>query len=143
MAQSIGSGCFGSKSARMFLGVYGARMQRVQERRPELLPGEWVEVKRCKTYQDLDECGDNRGLHFRRICVSGAAGGAGERAARTDNRGWDRTDEAAPQHGLSRRFNLRCSYMALAWAGVRVPNFTDWREIWLRRSDGHSDPPGS
>ena len=110
MALSIGIWLFWFKIRRMFLGVYArGSSEPTPAEGLNLQPGEWVEVKSMQSIiETLNERGDNRGLHFSdgyAPLVRSAVPGEG--AARQDNRGWDGTDEAAPQHGVSRRLNLR------------------------------------
>jgi hypothetical protein len=130
------------KIRRMFLGEYaqGSAGSGPLEGL-NLQPGEWVEVKSMESInQTLDERGYNRGLYFspdmrlwcgRRCRVKG----------RLDKIIVDGTGQIRQ---LRNTVSLEgstcgCSYMGFGMDGCSRCELTYWREIWLRRSDRHSD----
>jgi hypothetical protein len=146
MAQSIGIWLFWLKIRRMFLGVYARGSgNSTPAAGLNLQPGEWVEVKSMQSIlETLNERGDNRGLHFspdmrlwcgRRCRVKG----------RLDKIIVDGTGQMRQLRNTVclEGSTCGCSYMGSCMGGCSRSEFTYWREIWLRRSDGHSDPPGS
>jgi hypothetical protein len=141
MAQGSGTWLFW-KVRRIFLGVYGRGSSASTP--PEALnlqPGEWVEVKSMQSITEtLNERGHNRGLYFspdmrlwcgRRCRVKG----------RLDNIIVDGTGQMRHLRDTVclEGSTCGCSYMGFGMAGCSRCEITYWREIWLRRVDGHSD----
>jgi hypothetical protein len=131
---------------RMLLGVYprGSKTSTPVESL-NLQPGEWVEVKSMQSIiETLGEQGRNRGLQFspdmrlwcgRRCRVRGRL----EKII---------MDETGQMRQLRDTVYLEgstcgCSYMGWDMEGCSRCEVTYWREIWLRRSEGRTDPPAS
>jgi hypothetical protein len=145
MAQSFGIWLFW-KVRRTVLGVYprGSSESTPMEGL-NLQPGEWVEVKSLPSIiETLNEKGYNRGLYFspdmhlwcgRRCRVKG----------RLDKIIVDGTGQMRQLRNTVclEGSTCGCSYMGFAMGGCSRCELTYWREIWLRRSDGHSDPLAS
>ena len=128
------------------LGVVPARKQRVDaDGRAEPATGEWVEVKSLPSITEtLNGNGHNRGLYFspdmRLWC--------GQRCrvkSRLDKIIVDGTGQLRQLRNTVclEGSTCGCAYMGCAWAVALVASFTYWREIWLRRFDGHGDPLAS
>ena len=145
MVQSTGIWLFW-KIRRMFIGHYPrGRSTSTPAEGLNLQPGEWVEVKSMQSIiETLDERGDNRGLHFtpdmrlwcgRRCQVKG----------RLDKIIVDGTGQMRQLRNTVclEGSTCGCSYMVFGMAGCSRCELTYWRETWLRRSDGHSDPQAS
>jgi hypothetical protein len=145
MAQSIGTWLFW-RIRRMFLGVYprGSSGSTPVESL-NLQPGEWVEVKSMQSIiETLDERGHNRGLRFspdmRLLC--------GQRRRVKGRLDKIIVDGTGQMRRLRNTVCLEgstcgCSYIGFAMGGCSRCELTYWREIWLRRSDAHSDPLAS
>jgi len=131
---------------RMFFGVYARGSNKsTPVESLNLQPGEWVEVKSMQDIiETLNENGHNRGMLFspdmrvwcgRRCRVKG----------RIDKIIMDGTGQ---MRQLLNTVYLEgstcgCSYMAIDMGGCSRCEVTYWREIWLRRSEGLSDPLAS
>lgn len=131
---------------QMFFGVYAhGRNKSTPVESLNLQPGEWVEVKSVQSIMEtLDEKGHNRGLNFspdmrlwcgRRCRVKG----------RLDKIIVDGTGQ---MRQLRNTVTLEgstcgCSYMGFDMGGCSRCEVSYWREIWLRRADGHSNQPVS
>jgi hypothetical protein len=139
MARSLGTWLFW-KIRQVFLGVH-ARGSRdsTPAASLNLQPGEWVEVKSMQSIiETLDERGYNRGLYFspdmrlwcgRRCRVKG----------RLDKIIADGTGQ---MRQLRNTVSLEgstcgCPFMGFGMSGCSRCEVTYWREIWLRRTDGH------
>jgi hypothetical protein len=145
MARSLGTWLFW-RIRRMFLGVYGRGSS---ESTPagglNLQPGEWVEVKSMQSIiETLNERGHNRGLYFspdmrlwcgRRCRVKG----------RLDKIIVDGTGQMRQLRNTVclEGSTCGCPYMGFGMVGCSRCELTYWREIWLRRTDGQSDPLAS
>jgi hypothetical protein len=142
MAQSIGTWLF-LRIRRMLVGEY-ARGSSVSTRVESLnlQPGEWVEVKSMQSIiETLDEHGRNRGLWFspdmRLLC--------GQRRRVKGRLDKIIVDGTGQMRQLRNTVCLEdstcgCSYMGFGMGGCSRCELTYWREIWLRRSGGQSDP---
>ena len=142
MAQSTGIWLFW-KIRRMFLGHYPrGSSESTPAEGLNLQPGEWVEVKSMQSIiETLNQRGDNRGLHFtpdmrlwcgRRCRVKG----------RLDKIIVDGTGQMRQLRNTVclEGSTCGCSYMVFGMGGCSRCELTYWREIWLRRSDGHNGP---
>jgi hypothetical protein len=146
MAQSIGTWLVFLKIRRMLLGVYARGSGEFMPAEGlNLQPGEWIEVRSMQSIiETLDERGQNRGLYFspdmrlwcgRRCRVKG----------RLDRIIVDGTGQMRQLRNTVclEGSTCGCSYMGFGMAGCSRCELTYWRENWLRRSDGPSDPPAS
>jgi hypothetical protein len=141
MAHSLGIFVFW-RIHRILLGVYprGSSKSTPVESL-NLQPGELVEVKSMQSITEtLDERGNNRGLSFspymrlwcgRQCRVKGRldkiiADGTGQMM---------RLRNTVTLEGST----CGCSYLGFGTGGCARCEVTYWREIWLRRSDKHSD----
>lgn len=131
------------KIRRMFIGEYPrGSSESTPEESLNLRPGEWAEVKSMQSIiETLDEHGLNRGLWFspdmRRLCgVRRRVKGRIDRII---------VDGTGQMRQLRNTVCLEdstcgCSYMGFGMGGCSRCELTYWREIWLRRCDGQSDP---
>ena len=142
MARSIGTWLFWT-IRRMFLGVHArGSSEFTPVEGLNLQPGEWVEVKSLQSISEtLNERGRNRGLYFspdmrlwcgRRCRVKG----------RLDKIIVDGTGQMRQLRDTVclEGSTCGCAYMGFGMGGCSRCELTYWREIWLRRSDEHSDP---
>jgi hypothetical protein len=126
----------------VFLGVYARGTRNSTPAAGlNLQPGEWVEVKSMQSIREtLDERGYNRGLYFspdmrlwcgRRCRVKG----------RLDKIIVDGTGQMRQLRDTVclEGSTCGCSYMGFGMNGCSRCELTYWREIWLRRVDGHRD----
>jgi hypothetical protein len=126
----------------MLLGVYprGSNESTPMEGL-NLQPGEWVEVKPLPSIiETLNERGQNRGLYFspemRLWC--------GRRCRVKERLDKIIVDGTGQMRQLRNTVCLEgstcgCSYLGFGTDGCSRCEVTYWREIWLRRSDGHTD----
>lgn len=131
------------KIRKMLVGEYprGSRESTPVESL-NLQPGEWVEVKSIqRILETLDEHGWNRGLWFspdmRRLC------GARRRVkGRLDKIIVDGTGQMRQLRNTVclEDSTCGCTHMGLSMGGCSRCELTYWREIWLRRANGPSDP---
>jgi hypothetical protein len=145
MAQGIGIWLFW-KLRQILLGIYprGSGKSTPVDAL-DLKPGEWIEVKSIENIiETLDERGLNRGLYFspdmRLLC--------GQRRrvkGRLDKIIVDGTGEMRQLRNTVSldRSTCGCAYMGFGMVGCSRCELVYWREIWLRRADGRSDPPAS
>ena len=142
IAQSSGTWLF-LRIRRMLVGEYvrgSSQSTRVESL--NLQPGEWVEVKSMQSIiETLDEHGRNRGLWFspdmRLLC--------GQRRRVKGRLDKIIVDGTGQMRQLRNTVCLEdstcgCSYMGFGMGGCSRCELTYWREIWLRRSGGQSDP---
>src|SRR5271163_778942 len=107
-----------------------------------LQPGEWVEVKSVQSIMEtLNQHGHNRGLSFsldmRLLC--------GRRLRVRARLEKIIVDGTGKMRQLRNTVSLEgstcgCAYMGFGMDGCSRCELTYWREIWLRRLDGPSDP---
>jgi hypothetical protein len=141
MAQGLGTWLFW-KIRQVFLGVYArGTWNSTPAAGLNLQPGEWVEVKSMQSIREtLDERGYNRGLYFspdmrlwcgRRCRVKG----------RLDKIIVDGTGQMRQLRDTVclEGSTCGCSYMGFGMNGCSRCELTYWREVWLRRADGHGD----
>jgi hypothetical protein len=142
MARSIGIWSFW-RIRRMFLGVHARGSSGATPIESlNLQPGEWVEVKSLRSISEtLNEHGFNRGLAFtpdmRRLC--------GRRLRVRDRLDRIIVDGTGKMRKLRNTVGLEgstcgCAYMGFGMNDCSRCELTYWREIWLRRLDGPSDP---
>ena len=143
MAKNMGTWLYW-RIRTMFLGVYArGSSESTQPEGLNLRAGEWVEVKSMQSIiETLDERGNNRGLYFspdmrlwcgRRCRVKG----------RLDKIIVDGTGQMKQLRNTVciEGSTCGCPYMGFGMGGCSRCELTYWREIWLRRSDEHSDFP--
>jgi hypothetical protein len=141
MAQSIGTWLLW-KSRRMIFGIYARGTSKsTPVESLDLQPGEWIEVKSMQSIiETLNARGENRGLYFspdmRLLCG---------RKCRVKGR-LDKiiVDGTGQMRQLRNTVCLEgsscgCSYMGGAMGGCSRCEVTYWREMWLRRSEGHTN----
>jgi hypothetical protein len=146
MSRSIGTWLFFLKIRRMFLGVYARGSgESTPVEGLNLQPGELVEVKSMQSIiETLDDRGHNRGLYFspdmrlwcgRRCRVKG----------RLDKIIVDGTGQMRQLRNTVclEGSTCGCSYNGFGMDGCPRCELTYWRENWLRRSYGSSDPRAS
>jgi hypothetical protein len=142
MAQGFGIFLFW-RIHRMLFGVYPRGSNESTPMKVlNLEPGEWVEVKPLPgIIETLNERGQNRGLYFspemRLWC--------GRRCRVKERLDKIIVDGTGQMRQLPNTVSLEgstcgCSYLGFGTAGCSRCEVTYWREIWLRRSDEHSDP---
>jgi len=142
MAQSIGTWLLW-RIRRTFVGVYArGSSESAPVEGLNLQPGEWVEVKSMESIvETLNEKGYNRGLYFspdmRLWC-----GKQCRVKGRLDKIIVDGTGQMRQLRNTVclEGSTCGCSYMGFAMGGCSRCELTYWREIWLRRSDGHNGP---
>jgi hypothetical protein len=141
MVENIGT-WISWKIRSMFLGAYPQESRESKAMDVlNLQPGEWVEVKSLQgIVETLDERGFNRGLYFspdmRAWC--------GRRCrvkARLDKIIVDGTGQMRQLRNTVclEGSTCGCSYMGFGRDGCSRCELTYWREIWLRRPDGHGE----
>ena len=142
LAQSIGIWSFW-RIRRMFLGVHARGSSgSTPIESLNLQPGEWVEVKSLRSIiETLNAHGFNRGLAFtpdmRRLC--------GQRLRVRDRLDRIIVDGTGQMRKLRNTVSLEgstcgCAYIGFGMNDCSRCELTYWREIWLRRLDGPSDP---
>lgn len=139
MARSVATWLFWTVR-RMLLGVYArGSSESTPTEGLNLQPGEWVEVKSMMSIiETLNERADNRGLLFspdmRLWC--------GQRCRVKGRLDKIIVDGTGQMRQLRNTVSLEgstcgCSYMGFGMNGCSRSELTYWREIWLRRSNGH------
>ena len=130
------------KVRRTFFGAYPCGSTKSPPTESlDLQPREWVEVKSIESIAEtLNERGQNRGLGF----FPGMHLFCGKRyrvIGRLDRMIVDGTGEMRKLRNtvLLDGATCRCSYLGFGMGGCARAEFAYWREIWLRRSDQHSD----
>ena len=141
MARSIGIWSFW-RIRRMFLGPMRGSSGTTPIQSLNLRPGEWVEVKSLRgIIETLNAHGYNRGLSFtpdmRRFC--------GRRLRVRGRLERIIVDGTGHMRKLHNTVSLEgstcgCEYAGFGMVGCSRCELTYWREIWLRRLDGPSDP---
>ena len=142
MARSIAIWLFW-RIRRRFLGLYPrGKSGPTPIESLNLQPGEWVEVKSVQSIMEtLNEHGHNRGLGFsldmRLLC--------GRRLRVRARLEKIIVDGTGKMRQLRNTVSLEgstcgCAFLGFGMDGCSRCELTYWREIWLRRLDGSSDP---